>query len=255
MITADTSVARVLEDHPALLEFLAAYHPHFEKLRDPQLRRLMAGRVTVAEAARIVGVDTARLVADLRHAAGEPASAPPVSPVETAERPPKPPALADVPETRLVRLDVREGIGRGEEPFAAIMAAVARLAPEQALVLRVPFEPIPLYDVLGKRGFAHWAERHGAQDWSVWFYPGAPTRRAGRAAGARRLDVRGLEPPMPMVTVLEGLETLAPGEELEVVHDRRPLFLYPQLDERGFEHRTEEAERGVVRILIRRPTA
>ena len=72
--------------------------------------------------------------------------------------------------------------------------------------------------------------------------------------GARTLDVRGLEPPQPMVAVLERLETLAPGETLTVIHDRRPIFLYPQLDERGFTHRTDEAEPGVIRIVIERAT-
>jgi uncharacterized protein (DUF2249 family) len=67
------------------------------------------------------------------------------------------------------------------------------------------------------------------------------------------LDVRGLEPPQPMVLVLERLTTLAPGETLEVLHDRRPLFLYPQLDDRGFVHETEVLAPGLVRIRICRP--
>jgi uncharacterized protein (DUF2249 family) len=66
------------------------------------------------------------------------------------------------------------------------------------------------------------------------------------------LDVRDLEPPQPMVRVLEAAERLGPGDELEVRHDRRPVFLYPQLDERGFAHETDEPEPGVVRIRVRR---
>jgi uncharacterized protein (DUF2249 family) len=55
-----------------------------------------------------------------------------------------------------------------------------------------------------------------------------------------------------MVLVLERLDTLAEGETLEVIHSRRPMFLYPQLDDRGYLHETDEPEPGVVRILIRR---
>ncbi len=156
-----------------------------------------------------------------------------------------------------MHLDVREDIQRGREPFARIMAAVKALAGDQALVLRVPFEPIPLYDVLGKRGFAHWTERRASDDWSVWFYRDTAPRvapTAALAAPVRRrtvLDVRGLEPPQPMLRVLQELDWLAPGAELEVHHDRRPMFLYPQLDERGFIHETDEPEPGLVRILIR----
>ena len=64
------------------------------------------------------------------------------------------------------------------------------------------------------------------------------------------LDVRGLEPPLPMVRVLEAVERLAPGQRLEVWHDRRPIFLYPQLEERGCRHATDEPTAGLVRILI-----
>lgn len=167
---------------------------------------------------------------------------------------PRPAALAAIPPARHMHLDVRPTIDRGEEPFAAIMAAVAGLGPDQALVLRAPFEPVPLYAVLGKRGFAHWTERHAGDDWSVWFYRGpstpAPAPRAAEVGAT--LDVRGLEPPQPMVAVLGRLERLAPGATLTVIHERRPTFLYPQLDERGFTHETDEPEPGVVRIVIRR---
>ena len=167
----------------------------------------------------------------------------------------KPAALAAIPPGRCVTLDVRAAIRGSKEPFGEIMAVVAGLAADQALVLRAPFEPTPLYRVLGARGFAHWSERHADDDWSVWFYRGEPSAAAappGAAAARGILDVRGLEPPQPMMAVLERLETLAAGERLTVVHDRRPTFLYPQLDERGFVHHTEEPEPGLVRIVIER---
>ena len=257
MIAADTTVAGLLEEHPQLLEFLAGYHAHFEKLRDPLLRRVMASRVTIAEAARIANVDPGELLAALRRAAGEPEASATVSAPAAAM--PMPAALAALPESHRVHVDVRDDVRRGHEPFARIMAAVKDLGGEAALVLRAPFEPVPLYDVLGKRGLAHWTERRATDDWTVWFYRTAPSPMPGGTAGRATapvrtltLDVRGLEPPLPMVLVLERLETLTPGEELEVVHERRPMFLYPQLDERGFAHRTDEPEPGVVRIVIRR---
>jgi len=167
----------------------------------------------------------------------------------------RPDALARLAEANAVYLDVREDIRRGQEPFARIMSAVKGLEPEQALVLRAPFEPVPLYAALGRRGFAHWAERRADDDWSVWFYrepqvrphPSAPT-----STGQVALDLRGLEPPEPMLRVLERLDTLTPGQSLTVLHDRRPVLLYPQLDARGFHHDTVDLEPGLVRIVIRR---
>lgn len=66
-------------------------------------------------------------------------------------------------------LDVREDIRRGREPFALILAAVTGLAEEQALVLVAPFEPSPLYGVLGQRGFEHRSEQTADGDWKVTF--------------------------------------------------------------------------------------
>jgi uncharacterized protein (DUF2249 family) len=176
--------------------------------------------------------------------------------VTPAERPR---ALADLPASRRVHLDVRGDIRQGHEPFGRIMAAVDALGEGDALELRAPFEPIPLYRVLGKRGFAHWVERDAADDWTVWFYRDPAVRAAstpGTAPRVRRvLDVRGLEPPQPMLRVLQEIDDLGPGGELEVHHDRRPVFLYPQLDERGFRHETDEPEPGLIRILIRRHNA
>ena len=272
MISGDITVARLLKEHPELIEVLAGYHPHFKQLQNRLLRRVMAPRVTVAQAARMAGVPADELLAVLRRAVGEPAPHPvPPHPALSPEgrgsegsrgegrgEGGMPRALADVPEARQVHLDVREDIRRGQEPFARIMAAVKALAGDQVLALRTPFEPIPLYDVLGKRGFAHWTERRASDDWSVWFYRDAAPRAeplaapAPAASGRTVLDVRGLEPPQPMVRVLQEIERLGPGGELEVHHDRRPMFLYPQLYERGFSHETDEPEPGLVRILIRR---
>jgi uncharacterized protein (DUF2249 family) len=55
-----------------------------------------------------------------------------------------------------------------------------------------------------------------------------------------------------MGKILKALERLAPGDTLEVLHERRPMLLYPQLEDRGFVHDTVELERGVTRIRIRR---
>jgi hypothetical protein len=70
-----------------------------------------------------------------------------------------------------------------------------------------------------------------------------------------QLDVRGLEPPQPLVRILERVGTLRGDDMLEALLDRRPLLLYPQLDDRGFTHVTDEPERGVVRVRIRRRAA
>ena len=256
MITADTNLGVLLDEHPELVEVLAGCHDHFARLRSRLLRKVMAPRVTVGQAAGLAGLPVADLVMALRRAIGEPPEAPSAAATPAPAGAASGPRPAALERLRVVEVDVRDDIRRGEEPFARIMAAVKALAPAEALVIRAPFEPVPLYDVLGRRGLAHWTEQRAPDDWRVWFHRATPSSVPGAppssAFGAGTLDVRGLEPPLPMVRVLERLDTLEPGATLTVLHERRPLFLYPQLDERGFRHETDEPEPGLVRIVIRR---
>ncbi|MUV58250.1 Uncharacterized conserved protein [Halogeometricum rufum] len=65
-------------------------------------------------------------------------------------------------ETR--ELDVRETDG---EPFGDIVAALDALGDCERLVLVNGFEPVPLYDVLERRGFAYEASQTGPEEWRV----------------------------------------------------------------------------------------
>jgi uncharacterized protein (DUF2249 family) len=178
-----------------------------------------------------------------------------IAPSEAWHPAPMPAALAAMDDDRRMTFDVRDELARGIAPFGRIIAAANELPPGHALVLRTPFEPIPLYRVLGRRGFAHWTERQAPDDWRAWFWQdGAPAPPAG-AGTTYVLDVRGLASPPPMGRVLERLASLGTDETLAVLHDCRPLFLYPQLEARGFTHETDEPANGLVRIRIRRQGA
>jgi hypothetical protein len=67
------------------------------------------------------------------------------------------------------------------------------------------------------------------------------------------LDNRGLEQPEPMVRILSVASQLAPGQRLEALNVRRPMLLYPKLDELGYAHDTEPTDDGHYRITVRRP--
>lgn len=60
------------------------------------------------------------------------------------------------------------------------------------------------------------------------------------------LDNRGLEPPEPMLRILSALDRLTDEQVLLAHTDRRPLFLLPQLEERGYAYRFEEQRDGTV---------
>jgi tRNA 2-thiouridine synthesizing protein A len=66
------------------------------------------------------------------------------------------------------------------------------------------------------------------------------------------LDNRGLEPPNPMIRTLEKLEMLNDDEILIIINDRPPMFLYPELEERGYTHDTEPHPDGGFQITIKK---
>jgi uncharacterized protein (DUF2249 family) len=154
---------------------------------------------------------------------------------------------------------VREDLRSGREPFGKIMQAIAALKENEDLLLIAPFQPAPLFGVLAQQGFSHEAKETVTGDWEVRFTrdpalpavpssPPMPPRRPKRAPcqGAPVVDVdaRGLEPPQPLVRILEALATLPAGARLRAHTDRRPMHLYAQLEERGFTGESEEQPDG-----------
>ncbi|MCA0008715.1 MULTISPECIES: DUF2249 domain-containing protein [unclassified Mesorhizobium] len=163
-------------------------------------------------------------------------------------------------------LDVRPILREGGEPFSAIMEAVAALGPGQSLRLLVSFKPIPLFQVLGARGFEPSAKEIGNGDWEVVFTPvgaaqqvGEPSERSASTDDMPRdwpepimeLDNRDLEPPEPMVRTLQAVKTLALGQTMAVLLPREPVFLFDELQVRGHRWRGTFEPQGHYRIVIR----
>lgn len=160
---------------------------------------------------------------------------------------------------RVVTLDVRRYVYHGQEPFGEIMNTVAQLAPGQKLLLLAPFEPAPLFRVMAARGFTHTAEQAPSGHWEVLFeHDGESAPEGGGEAASRaeargiEIDARGLEPPMPMVRILETIEALSDETLVIARTDRRPFFLLEELPRRGFAGETEEAPDGSYITHIRR---
>jgi len=66
---------------------------------------------------------------------------------------------------------------------------------------------------------------HDCNDAAVW-----------RTTEGLHLDVRGLEPPDPMVRILTLIDS-GQADDVLIVHlDREPIFLYPELEDRGWSY-------------------
>lgn len=169
----------------------------------------------------------------------------------------RPAWMKEVPDHEV---DVREDLKKGLDPFKKIMAAASAVKSGEVLVVRAIFEPKPLYAVLGMKGFDHYAESTGEQDWKVYFYksPTAGVRIPIQAVPISsqekvvKLDVRGLEPPEPMMKILSALSELGPNEVLEVTHFREPVHVYPHLEEAGFSHEIYKEGEALVRLTIKK---
>jgi uncharacterized protein (DUF2249 family) len=165
----------------------------------------------------------------------------------------RPAELERIASDDVVVADVRDELRNGREPFSIIMAALQKRPAGGALAVRAIFEPAPLYGVMRRHGLANWTEQLADDDWRVWFYEEAPAAAEPVAGGDDPLviDVRGLEPPEPMVRTLEALERLPAGATLVQINVRVPQFLLPLLEERGFTWEVREQSDDVVRLFIR----
>jgi len=157
-----------------------------------------------------------------------------------------------------ITLDVREDLRQGRAPFDRILAAAEALRDGQTLRLIAPVKPVPLMGMLAREGFTHVATPTSAGDWEVLFTrhgpaastsgvavtPPATDRHLRDSAPEVAVDARGLEPPEPMVRVLEAVAALPTGATLRAHTDRRPLHLLDELTARGFVHRTEQQADG-----------
>ena len=66
------------------------------------------------------------------------------------------------------------------------------------------------------------------------------------------LDARGLEPPQPMMKILEAIAVLSADATLAAHTDRQPLLLYPMLEQRGYTYETLQQADGSHLTQIRR---
>jgi uncharacterized protein (DUF2249 family) len=166
-----------------------------------------------------------------------------------------------------VTVDVREDIRAGREPFSKIMTVAANLGEGHAFLLIAPFEPKPIFGVLAKKGFQHRSREVAQGHWEVLFsrldngelqtqnsvqanYHSTPM--PDEVTSIVEVDARGLEPPQPMVRILETLAVLPNGAEMRAHTNRRPIHLYPHLEERGFVGETKEQNDGSFITHIRR---
>lgn len=263
-INANTKIAAILKQRPDALEAIISLSPKFNKLRNPTLRKLMAARTSIVMASKIGGCSLSdffeqlepfgfiidrNIKADKEKNAGQ-----------------LPDFMNNLNKENVEILDVRPVIKSGNDPFNIIMQKVKELKAGTVLKLVNTFEPVPLIIILSKQGFEYFAEHESENLVSTYFY----NKGAGRGIvlpdvqnssdwdktlnrfekNIVTVDVRQMEMPQPMLTIIDELERLPDGNALFVYHKRIPVFLLPELQERKFEYRIKEISDGEVHLLI-----
>jgi uncharacterized protein (DUF2249 family) len=265
--TEDTVVADAIQRDPEVLERLIALSAKFARLRNPVVRRTMARLATLADAARIAGLPVCRVVSAANGAAD---AAPEVVVAAESAGPDKAEGRPDwfclVDEAGAARLDVRPILNAGKDPLLRIMAVARTVRDGGALIIDAPFDPAPLRRVLARKGFVSHAMGVTPDLVRVCFLRNhaLAAEEAGPAAGEAgepeiwcekdetHIDVRGLEPPQPMLSILRLLEKAEPGTTVVVHHERDPIFLYPELAERGWQWQQVASPPEEVRLRLKR---
>lgn len=262
-IDANTKISALLRENPATLEAIVSLSPKFNKLRNPLLRKLMASRTTIRMASKIGGCTEEQFLGKLKplgFTINEKAA-----PEESAQAA-MPHFMKTISPADIVPLDVRPVLNEGKDPFNLILGEVRKLRDGQALKLLNEFEPIPLINLLEKQGFKTYTELISDRLCHTYFFKDNGVRMGDVEAAAqssdweeqlarfggkmKSIDVRELEMPLPMLTILEELDQLPQDQALYVHHKRLPLFLLPELEERGFGYRFREIGEGDVKMLF-----
>ncbi|WP_187261884.1 DUF2249 domain-containing protein [Pontibacter beigongshangensis] len=268
IIAPTTRISTLIKENPASIEAIASISSHFEKLRNPLLRKVLASRVTIADAARIGGCRVEQFYEKLLPLGFTVAAGAVASAVSESQPVAKPAVPVHMPAQPLVELDVREDIASGNDPFRKIMKAIEELDPKHTLLIINTFEPTPLLSILKKRGYNHFVQQKEEKLVYTYFWlqgevAEEPVVATGTASdfefllsrfggNLRKIDVRHLEMPQPMVTILTELEQLPATEALYVKHRRVPQFLLPKLAERGFQIAIKEISPAETDLLIYR---
>lgn len=234
-------VAAIGDGESEALRGLRARFPALPCFADGEL----AAQVTLAEAAHMAGVSPETFLSLVN---GEGSDLRPE--VEHPEPSPAWAAGQGMPEP----VDVRPWLAAGTDPRERIVAMAEAVPFDGLLAIVAPFDPVPLRKLLGRMGFSSHARHRGEGDWYVLFHrDGGHAAPAGGAPPAAEavMDLRSLEPPGPMVAILSRIEA-GEIEPFEVLLSRDPVFLYPELAERGWRAEAMPAAGGEVRLRLSR---
>lgn len=271
-ITPSTRISEIIRANDQSIAAIASLSKPLEKLKNPLLRRVLAGRVSISDAARMGGCtlsDFKRVLEPLGFSLS----------LETDEQH----SLtnqADAPEEPVwlgkaalhTTLDVRQTIESGYDPLKEINAHYRELPLGRTLCIINSFIPHPLIHLLEKKGAKTFVKQINTKEYHTYFLnaeasiepmPETQIATFGQEefqtlldtyakSDIVQLDVRELPMPQPMERILETLPALDNGKVLYVRHRRVPLHLLEEMENYEFCIKLCGVSENDVRLLIYR---
>lgn len=265
-IDENTKISKIIASNPESIDQIVALSKHFEKLRIPILRKTLASRVTIKQAAKIGGVSVHDFFEKLAPL-GFTYDKCQINKIEPSDK---------IKEHKtgmcffenIIDLDVREMLRQNKDPFNLIIETLETLPENTTLNIINTFEPVPLINILSKKGYTHkvnniekalvhtyFKKQNSLNIKTIISNEHFTTTQPEEIINLyknriKELDVRSLEMPLPMSTILNELTTLPDDFLLYVHHKKVPKFLFPELAERGFQWHIQEIRDGDVKLFI-----
>lgn len=267
-ISAKTKISELINFNPLCIDAIASINKHFLKLKNPVLRKILASRVTIADAAKIGHSTVEEFYKRLKPLGFDKDCTTPEENIQTADSI-KP--VLKWKERKVTTLDVRSDLQSGKDPFQKIMSTIKSIPIDTVLCVINSFVPFPLINILNRKGFEHYV--HKDEDGVVYTYFKLPENKNEKKVikepatslvetqsfdemvrlyknKMEMIDVREMGMPFPMIAILKALEKLPEGFALFVQHKRVPQFLLVELKERHFNFLLQEIGELNVQMLI-----
>ena len=272
MITAKTKISELIKLNSKSVDAIASLAKPLEKLKNPILRKIMASRVTIGEAAKMGGTtveEFKRVLLPLGFTFEQESSA-----KEETVSEPKPTWLQQANKAEIDFYDVRPIIDNGADPLKEILGRFKTTEPGKILCIINNFVPTPLIHLLKKeKAEATFVETISDKEFNTYFLKKEKESTASSATAEEKLnmddaesfaaicsqftqeqtkeiDVRELEMPGPMEMILSELQELPAGNALYINHKRVPVYLLEELADKNYQVHINNREEGNVKMLI-----
>lgn len=271
-ITKATKISELIKFDARSIDAIASIAKPFKKLKNPLLRKLMASRVTIEEAAKIGGAtvsDFIKVLAPLGFQFDE------NSFTQILEKETEPNWFKSLKKEEITIFDVREILAQGNDPLKEIMKRFKDLEVGKVLCIINTFVPTPLVKLFEKDNTLHYVETISPAEYHTYFFKqGKSTKQTlpkvdskshifyeeeiqfaeiknhFTAENTKEIDVRELEMPGPMQAILQELSTLPENNALFVHHKRIPMYLLEEIENDNYNIHIHTISETYVQLLI-----